>query len=90
MPVYLFLWNDGEDGNIRHLAEHGVTPEEAEHVVENPEGHGMNRNGDPMAFGYTPAGRHLTVVYWFADEHATTVYVETAYDTPPRRSRNRS
>ena len=87
MAKYLFIWDDSEEGNVRHLAEHGVTPEEAAHVVEHPIGHVTNNSGDPIAFGYTVGRRHLAVAYWFIDE--ATVYVETAYDTPPRVSRNR-
>jgi len=91
MPVYEFIWSEGdedEEGNLQHLAEHQVTPDEAAYVVEHPIGHESNRIGDPIAFGYTAAGRHLAVAYWFVDD--ITVYVETAYDTPPRVTRNRS
>ncbi len=87
MPKYLFSWHDGEEGNVPHLAEHGVTPEEAAHVVENPVGHATNRKGDPIAFGYTPARRHLVVCYWFMDAQRTTVYVETAFDAPAQQRR---
>lgn len=89
MPSYLFRWDDSEEGNLTHLAEHGVSPEEAAYVVEHAIGHATNRNGDPIAFGYTRSRRHLAVCYWFMDDHATTVYVETAFDVPPRGTRNR-
>jgi len=34
MPFYFFIW---DDENERHLSEHGVTPEEFESVVCDPE-----------------------------------------------------
>ena len=85
MPPCFFIWDDDE--NVPHLAEHDVTPEEAAYVVEHaPE---QDRTvsastGIPVAFGYTPAGRHLMVAYRFLDEAKTEVYVVTAYDVPPR------
>ena len=33
-PLAIF-WDHGEGGNVEHLAEHGVTPDEAEQVIEN-------------------------------------------------------
>jgi len=69
MPQYELIWDDSDDGNIAHLDAHGVSPEEAAYVVEHPLGHAQNRKGDPVAFGYTLAGRHLAVAYWFVDEH---------------------
>lgn len=87
MASYLFIWDDDEGGNVAHLADHDVTPEEAAYVVEHPVGQTTNRRGEPVAFGYTRAGRHLAAAYWFVDESRTTVYVETAYDTQPRLRR---
>ena len=85
MPSYLYIWD--EDENLPHIEQHGVTPEEAEYVIEHPTGHARNRDGDPIAFGYTRTGRHLAVVYVQAD--AATLRVSTAYDVPPRMRRER-
>ncbi len=87
MPGYDFLWIDE---NTEHIAEHDVTTDEAEHVVEHAVGEEINDKGEPIAFGYTQRGRHLAVPYLFLDEQKTLVYVQTAYDTPPRVSRNRN
>lgn len=82
MPIYEFIWDDSEDGNIAHLAEHGVSPEETEFVVVKGEAHDVSRtSGLPIVFGYTPARRYLMVVYEMIA--ADTVYVYTAYDVPP-------
>lgn len=93
MPGYNFIWDD--DDNVPHLAEHGITPEEAEYVVEHAgvDDRGISRTtGNPIAFGFTPARRYLAVVYWLVDEKENLVYVETAYEVPPRSGRrsNRS
>ncbi len=82
MLIFDFIWNDE---NIEHLAEHGVTTTEARYVVENPVGMEKNRNGDPIAFGYTQHGRHLAVPFVFLDDARTLVYVTTAYETSPRQ-----
>ena len=76
MPFYFFLW-DGE--NDRHLAEHGVTPEEFEEVVSDPDGvEESDSSGRPIAFGSTSSGMYLACVYEMLDD--TTVYPITAYE----------
>ena len=89
MPHYDFIWDHGESGNVAHLAEHGVTPDEAAYVVEHPTGSEVNRSGNPVAFGFTPARRHIAVPHIFLDDHRTVVYVSTAYDAPARRGSRR-
>jgi uncharacterized DUF497 family protein len=76
MPWYLFLWDpETED----HLAEHGVTPEEFEEVVCNPDAVGESRaTGRPIAFGYSATGKYIACVYDFVD--ADTVLPVTAYE----------
>jgi uncharacterized DUF497 family protein len=79
MPHLEFIWIDGPDGNIEHLAEHGVSPKEAEEVLSDPIDTGTSASsGRPIAFGYTRAGRKLAVVYEEID--SITVYPITAYD----------
>ena len=34
MAWFDYLWLEGDAGNIEHLAEHGLTPEDIEHVME--------------------------------------------------------
>jgi len=88
MAKFVFIWD--EEDNVPHLAEHGVTPEEAEYVVEHAgrEDRAVSRTtGHPIAFGATPTRRHLAVVYWMVDEQEGLVYVETAYEVPPRTGR---
>ena len=75
MPWYLFQWDSETEG---HLAEHGVTPEEFEEVVCNPDAVGESRStGRPIAFGYTSTGRYIACVYEMLDPD--TVLPVTAY-----------
>lgn len=54
MPFYFFLWTVE---SIRHVAEHGISQEEFEEVVMNPEGETVSRSsGNPIAFGATQTG----------------------------------
>ena len=79
MPYFDFIWEWTEDGNMQHISQHGVTPEEVEEVVLDPERTSTSRtSGRPIAFGYTSGGRYLAVIYEQIDE--STVYPITAYE----------
>ena len=58
MPHLEVIWTDGPDGNVGHLAEHDVSPEEAEEILREPVALDTSRStGRPIAFGLTSAGR---------------------------------
>jgi uncharacterized DUF497 family protein len=79
------IWdlNDDPEGNVQHCAEHGITQEEVEEVLENATDADTSRStGRPVAFGDTHAGRHVIVVYEIID--ADTVYPISAYEVPRR------
>ncbi len=81
MPFYDFLWTDEI---VRHLAEHGVSQEDFEHVACNPSSKGYSRSsGLPAAWGYTIDGHYVVVVYEELD-HVTILPV-TAYRVPEPR-----
>ena len=80
MPYYDVLWNyEDADGNVAHIAEHGLTPEDVNAVLMAPDETGVSRSsGRPIAFGYTPDGRYICVVY---EEIAPyTLYPVTAFE----------
>lgn len=82
------LWDldDDPNGNAQHCADHDVTKEEVEEVLENWTDADISRStGRPVVFGDTRAGRHLMVVYENID--ASTVYPVTAYEVPRRYRR---
>ena len=44
MPWYDIVWNYEPGGNVEHIAEHGVTPEEVESVICNPVARKVSRS----------------------------------------------
>ena len=80
------IWDldDDPDGNVEHCAEHGVSKEEVEEVLDFATDHDVSRtSGRPAVFGDTHAGRHLMVIYEEID--ADSVYPVTAFDVPRRQ-----
>ncbi|MHB1034974.1 MAG: hypothetical protein ACYC35_21675 [Pirellulales bacterium] len=76
MPFYLFIWSDMIEV---HLAAHGVTPDEFEEVICDPDEVCQSRSsGRPVAFGETSTGKYLACVYELLDE--STVLPITAYE----------
>ena len=76
MPWVYVIWTDE---NEAHLAEHGVSTADAEHVIRNPVGSGVSRSsGRPFAVAYTGDDRRIIVVYEEID--GMTVYPITAYE----------
>ena len=79
MPYYEIIWNEEPGGNVEHIGEHGLTPEDVEEVVFNPVDRDVSRSsGLPIVFGFTPEGRYIMVVYEQIDD--VTIYPVTAYD----------
>jgi hypothetical protein len=79
VPWYDFLWLDGEEGNLEHIAEHGLTPDDVEHVVKNFIAESVSHSsGRPIRFGFTPDGKYIAVVFEWIDD--VTVYPITAYE----------
>jgi uncharacterized DUF497 family protein len=76
MPFFLFYWTEE---NIEHLEEHGISPDEFEEVVSDPDETDVSRStGRPMALGETSSGKYIACIYEMLDE--TTVYPVTAYE----------
>lgn len=58
----IFAW---DDRNIEHISEHGVVPDEAEHVLEHarPPFPRKVGGGKYLVWGQTPDGWYLQVVF---------------------------
>ncbi len=81
--MWQIIWNDEPDGNIAHIEEHGLTVDDVEHVLANPESEEVSRSsGLPCVFGTTPDGRFIIVVFERIDED--TIYPVTAYEVAER------
>ena len=79
MPYFEIIWDDGPGGNVEHILEHGITIDEVEEVLLNPTGRDLSRSsGLPIAFGFTPDGRYILVVYEKVDDF--TIFPVTAYE----------
>ena len=80
MPWVDAIWDlpDDPHGNVQHIAEHGLTPVDVEHVLNNPERHAVSRSsGRTITYGYTPSHEYIVVIHDEIDE--STVYPITAY-----------
>jgi uncharacterized DUF497 family protein len=81
LPPLRVLWDLDEDprGNVAHIAENGVSPEEVDEILAYPEWGDQSRStGRSIAIGTTSTGRTLAVVYEEVDE--ATVYPITSYE----------
>ncbi len=78
MAYFDFLWTDEL---VDHLAEHGISQDDFEHVVCDPYSKGYSRSsGLPTVWGHTADGRYMMAVYEALDE--TTILPVTAYEVP--------
>lgn len=84
MPYIHTIWDldDDPDGNVAHIAQHDVTKQEVEEILNDPCGIESSRSsGLPIAFGESSTGRLIAVVYQEIDEE--TAYPVTAYEVEP-------
>lgn len=85
MEFIQVIWDDDDEphGNVQHIAEHGLTIEDVEHVLLNPTEEATSQStGRPCSFGYTSGGDFIIVVYEQIDED--TIRPITAYEVPER------
>ncbi len=79
MPDIVFYWVETPGGNIDHIAEHDLEPEDVENAYLTADEFTTSRaSGRPAFKGLARDGRYIFVVYDQLDEN--TVYVVTAYE----------
>ena len=86
MDFLRILWDDPDDpeGNVEHIAEHGLSMDDVEDVLGNPSSEGRSHSsGLPCVWGYTLEGLYILVVYEVIDEDS--IRVVTAYEVPEPR-----
>jgi hypothetical protein len=74
------VWDmdDEPEGNVRHIAEHGLTKEDVEEVLLGIHELDTSRTtGRPIGFGFTSTGAFICVIFEWLDE--ATAYPITAY-----------
>ena len=80
----IVAWDMEDDprGNVRHVAEHGITMEEVEEVLlneNNPVGESQS-SGRPITFGETSTGKRIAVVWEQASDNPLVIRPVTAYE----------
>ena len=76
MAYFEFVWTDAI---VAHLSEHGVSQDDFETVVSEPERRGESRStGRPCCWGETADGRYLLCIYEYLD--VLTIIPITAYE----------
>jgi hypothetical protein len=73
--------DDEPRGNVQHIAEHGITKEEATEVLDDPDFRTESRStGSPTYLGPTSTGKYLAVVFEFVTVEKDEVKVITAFE----------
>jgi uncharacterized DUF497 family protein len=80
----ILIWDldDDPDGNVQHIAEHGLTKDEVASVFADPT-HWTTESestGRPLTFGTTNTGRYIAVIWEHVDDDPLTIYPITAYE----------
>jgi len=81
LPI-AFFWDAGPNGNVDHLAENGVTPEEAEEVILARFASREPSNSTPeywVVQGFTATRRYLLVVFEYLVDDGIVIPV-TAFE----------
>src|SRR5262245_66387121 len=90
-PILIWDLADDPDGNVAHIAEHGLSPDEVASVMGNPNNQtaASGSTARPITFGWTDTGRYIAVVWELVSDDPRTIYPVTAYETPPPAPRKR-
>jgi len=74
-------WDTEAGGNVEHIDEHDLTPDDVEYVLENATKEFTSQSsGRSCVFGYTPADEYIIVIYEWLDDD--TILPVTAYEVP--------
>ena len=76
------IWDDEPGGNVEHIAQHGLSPDEVDDVLLDdsiPTGY-SNSTGRPCKFGRTSTGKYIVVVWDEVADDPRMIYPVTAYE----------
>ena len=78
------IWDDEPGANVDHIAEHGLTPDEVDEVLNDRSirTEYSASTGKPCKFGYTSTGKYIIVVWEEVNENPRMIYPITAYEVP--------
>ncbi len=81
------IWDleDDPEGNIQHIAEHDITRDEVEEVLnEGYEDSTFSRSSErPITFGWTTTGKYIAVIYEEVEQDPLILRPVTAFETNP-------
>jgi hypothetical protein len=82
----IIVWDDLPGGNVEHVAEHGLTPDEVDEVLRDDtlEIIFSDSSGRPGKFGRTSTGKHILVTWDELDDDPLMIYPVTAFEVPKR------
>ena len=81
MKFLRIIWDFEANGNVQHIDEHDLTPEDVEFVLrESDRETASDSSHRPCVFGYTPDDEYIIVVFEWIDED--TILPITAYEVP--------
>jgi hypothetical protein len=87
MAQVRLIWDleDDPEGNVQHIAEHGITQTEVEEVVgtRHKQAVASRSSGLPTTFGWTSTGKHLCVIFEYVDDDPPAIRPITAFEAPP-------
>jgi hypothetical protein len=64
MAYFEIIWDEEPGGNVEHVAEHGLTPEDVEEVIFNPVDHDVSRS--------SLASHRMGVISWLCMRRSAT------------------
>ena len=90
-PCVIWDLPDDPDGNVAHIAEHGITQDQVEEVLGDPANPTTESrsSGRPLTFGWTSAGEYIGVVWEHVLDEPWTVKPVTAFVAPPPKGKRR-
>ncbi|MBA4189935.1 MAG: hypothetical protein C0467_18275 [Planctomycetaceae bacterium] len=79
------IWDDEPGGNVEHIALNGLTPDEVDSVLLDPDipTVASRSTGRPCKFGWTDSGKHIIVVWDEESDNPRVIYPVTAYEVSP-------
>ncbi len=79
----IVIWDDEPGGNVEHIGENGLTPDEVGEVLLDDTMTAYSAStGRPCKFGYTSTGKHIIVIWDEVNDDPLMIYPRTAYEVP--------
>ncbi|MGL6094981.1 MAG: hypothetical protein ACRC7O_04140 [Fimbriiglobus sp.] len=84
-PDTQVIWDDEPGGNVEHVSEHGLTPDEVDDILfGSTVDTASHATGRPCKCGWTTTGRHIIVIWDVVSEDPPIIMPVIAYDVPKR------